>query len=86
MRGWVGGWVSGARLCFPVRVSSLLRAPPEEEEEEAPDTPPDLKLLRRELKGFHRAQHVLDANGFKRLGELEFDVAEREKKFQKTGR
>ena len=57
----------------------------EDEEAEPPDTPEDLKQMRRELKGWQRAQHLLDAAGFRRMGELEDDIAHREKKFKKTG-
>ena len=45
-----------------------------------PDTPPSLAALKRALHGMQRAQHVLDAAGLMRLGELEFDIKEREKK------
>ena len=45
-----------------------------------PDTPPSLAVLKRQLHGMQRAQHVLDAAGLMRLGELEFDIKEREKK------
>ena len=45
-----------------------------------PDTPPSLAMLKRQLQGMQRAQHMLDAPGLMRLGELEFDIKEREKK------
>jgi hypothetical protein len=38
-------------------------------------------MLKRQLQGMQRAQHIgLDAPGLMRLGELEFDIKEREKK------
>ena len=42
-------------------------------------------MLKRQLHGMHRAQHLLDAAGLMRMGELEFDVADRQKKFTKYG-
>jgi hypothetical protein len=37
-------------------------------------------MLKRQLQGMQRAQHMLDAPGLMRLGELEFDIKEPEKK------
>ena len=39
-----------------------------------------------ELAGLQRAQHLLDAAGFARMGELEYDIKEREKKRTRYGR
>ena len=66
-------------LCRPVTFWMLLPT-------ESPETPEDLNDLRRQLAGYRRAQETLDTAGLKRMGELEFDLAQREKKFRKTGR
>ena len=53
-----------------------------------PDTPPSLAQMKRQLAGLQRAAgaSALDQQGWMRMGELEFDIKEREKKRLKYGR
>ena len=64
------------------RQSTAAESPPRSKR--APETPPSLALMKRQLAGMRRAQHLLDAAGLMRMGELEYDIAQRESKMARS--
>ena len=65
------------------RQSTAAESPPRSKR--ALETPPSLALMKRQLAGMRRAQHLLDAAGLMRMGELEYDIAQRESKMARSG-
>ena len=64
------------------RQSTAAESPPRSKR--AQETPPSLALMKRQLAGMRRAQHLLDAAGLMRMGELEYDIAQRESKMARS--
>ena len=80
--GWVvTGWEAGEQTGIAVTCNGVTTSM-------MPDTPPSLAQMKRQLAGLQRAAgaSALDQQGWMRMGELEFDIKEREKKRLKYGR
>ena len=71
----------------PPRESPRRNEPPRQQPEQSPSPPGSVKLIRKQLRGLRAAQGVERTAAFaQQIGELEYELEERERKHAKYGK